>query len=54
MMHALFCAHADLAHEHPGLTKLVFAVLFPVGLMITTLHGVELYTGALLLCYVKG
>lgn len=30
---------------HPGLGKLIFSVLFPVDLVITVLHGVELFTG---------
>lgn len=36
---------AGLTAAHPGLGKLIFAVLFPVGLMVTILHGVELFTG---------
>jgi formate/nitrite transporter FocA (FNT family) len=36
---------AGLSAAHPGLAKLVFSALFPVGLMVTILHGVELYTG---------
>jgi formate/nitrite transporter FocA (FNT family) len=42
----LFCVPAGLSAAHPGLAKLVFSALFPVGLMVTILHGVELYTGA--------
>jgi formate/nitrite transporter FocA (FNT family) len=42
----LFCVPAGLSAAHPGLAKLVFSALFPVGLMVTILHGVELNTGA--------
>lgn len=34
-----------LSAAHPGLAKLVFSALFPVGLMVTILHGAELFTG---------
>jgi formate/nitrite transporter len=30
---------------NPGLAKLLFAILFPVGLTMNTLHGTELFTG---------
>lgn len=41
----LFVFPAGLSAAHPGLAKLMFSALFPVGLMVTILHGVELYTG---------
>lgn len=42
---ALPSVPVGLSAAHPGLGKLIFSVLFPVGLMITVLHGVELFTG---------
>lgn len=29
---------------NPGLGKLLFALLFPVGLFLHTMHGTEMYT----------
>lgn len=34
-----------LVAANPGLGKLLFALLFPVGLTMNTLHGTELFTG---------
>lgn len=36
-----------LAASNPGLAKLVFALVFPVGLTMVTLCGADLYTGEL-------
>lgn len=36
---------AGLVAANPGLGKLLFALLFPVGLTMNTLHGTELFTG---------
>eukprot|EP00879_Flechtneria_rotunda_P001112 GHRR01001254.1.p1 GENE.GHRR01001254.1~~GHRR01001254.1.p1 ORF type:complete len:333 (+),score=143.33 GHRR01001254.1:110-1108(+) len=34
-----------LVQSNPGLAKLLFALVFPVGLTLNTLHGTELFTG---------
>jgi hypothetical protein len=36
---------AALVAANPGLAKLLFALVFPVGLTMNTLHGTELFTG---------
>ncbi len=36
---------AALAANNPGLAKLLFALVFPVGLFMNTMHGTELFTG---------
>jgi formate/nitrite transporter FocA (FNT family) len=41
-----------LAASNPGLQKLVFSLVFPVGLLMVILSGSQLYTGntALVTC----
>jgi formate/nitrite transporter FocA (FNT family) len=34
-----------LATANPGLAKLLFALVFPCGLYMTIMHGVDLFTG---------
>jgi formate/nitrite transporter FocA (FNT family) len=41
----LSCPAAALVAANPGLAKLLFALVFPVGLTMNTLHGTELFTG---------
>lgn len=36
---------AGIVAANPGLAKLLFALVFPVGLTMNTLHGTELFTG---------
>jgi hypothetical protein len=43
--HHLLAAPAALVAANPGLAKLLFALVFPVGLTMNTLHGTELFTG---------
>jgi formate/nitrite transporter len=43
--HAVVNACPALYSANPGLAKLLFALLFPVGLTMNTLHGTELFTG---------
>ena len=37
---------AGLSSSNPGLWKLIYAAVFPVGLLMVVLSGAELYTGA--------
>jgi hypothetical protein len=43
------CCHSfrptGLAAANPGLAKLLFALVFPCGLYMTIMHGVDLFTG---------
>eukprot|EP00878_Enallax_costatus_P000295 GHUV01000368.1.p1 GENE.GHUV01000368.1~~GHUV01000368.1.p1 ORF type:complete len:332 (+),score=109.93 GHUV01000368.1:119-1114(+) len=43
--HAIVNQCPGLVASNPGLAKLLFAILFPVGLTMNTLHGTELFTG---------
>ena len=38
---------AGLSSSNPGLWNLIYAAVFPVGLLMVVLSGAELYTGAL-------
>lgn len=40
----------DIASQNPGLHKLIFGAVFPVGLMLVVIGGAELFTGNAAVC----